>query len=155
MTPCPHHSACQAETLAHAEAICTRRKLRLTPLRRRVLELISASHAAVKAYDLIAKLSTEDHRVKPPTVYRSLDFLLENGLIHRVDSLNAFVSCSHPHETHEVRLLICQQCGDIQELSSPMLDQALRHALAQTSFTAQNTHLEIHGLCATCQQITL
>ena len=155
LAPMPHcndHAHCLEQALDQAETLCQAHGARLTPLRRRVLELVCASHAAIKAYDLISRLSTEDHRVKPPTVYRALDFLLEHGLIHRVDSLNAFVGCSHPHEPHEVRLLICDACGDIRELANPAFDQALELAIHQSGFKASRAHLEIHGLCAHCQE---
>lgn len=152
MSHCTHHDHCLAHALDQAETLCQSHGARLTPLRRRVLELIWASHEAVKAYDILSRLSTEDHTVKPPTVYRTLDFLLEHGLIHRVDSLNAFVGCPHPDQPHHVRLLICNQCGQVVELSNPSLDQALSRALAETGFQPTRAHLEIHGLCADCQQ---
>ncbi|MFZ5580225.1 MAG: Fur family transcriptional regulator [Pseudomonadota bacterium] len=152
MTHCDDHEHCLHHALDQAETLCRSHGARLTPLRRRVLELVWANHEAVKAYDLLARLSTEDRTVKPPTVYRALDFLLEQGLIHRVDSLNAYVGCTHPHEPHNVRLLICTDCGHIAELASPTLDQALAHALAETGFKPTRAHLEIHGLCADCQK---
>ena len=152
MNPCHHHASCQSHALEQAEQRCRNLGAKLTPLRRRVLELIWSNHQAVKAYELIDLLSTEDHSVKPPTVYRSLDFLLEHGLIHRIDSLNAFVGCSHPHEPHDVRLLICTQCQQVSELSDPNLDQALTLALAAHGFRPSRAHLEIHGLCAHCQE---
>ncbi|MEW5839087.1 MAG: transcriptional repressor [Pseudomonadota bacterium] len=152
MSHCSHHDHCLAQALAQAETLCQTQGVRLTPLRRQVLELVCASHAAIKAYDIIHQLSTEDHQVKPPTVYRTLDFLLEHGLIHRVDSLNAFVGCSHPQEPHEARLLICDSCGDIGELSDPALDRALQQAIDQAGFRTTRAHLEIHGLCAHCQE---
>ncbi len=154
MSHCNHHTLCLTQALEHAEALCQSQGARLTPLRRRVLELVCASHAAVKAYDLISRLSTEDHLVKPPTVYRALDFLLEHGLIHRVDSLNAFVGCTGAHNPHDVRLLICTQCGQISELANPALDATLQDALHASGFKASHTHLEIHGLCAHCQEAT-
>ena len=121
-------------------------------MRRRVLEMVFSSHEAVKAYELIERLSTEDHLVKPPTVYRTLDFLLEHGLIHRVDSLNAFVGCTTTHDPHDVRLLICRQCGEISELADHLLDESLQRALQASGFKASRTHLEIHGLCTHCQE---
>ncbi|HES76820.1 MAG TPA: transcriptional repressor [bacterium] len=152
MSHCNHHAHCLAQALDHAEALCQSHGARLTPLRRRVLELVCSSHAAIKAYDLIARLSTEDHLVKPPTVYRALDFLLEHGLVHRVDSLNAFVGCTTAHNPHDVRLLICTSCGEISELANLGLDQALTQAIHVSGFQPTQTHLEIHGLCAHCQE---
>ncbi len=148
-----HHTP-REHALGQAEALCQRHGARLTPLRRRVLELISSSDAAIKAYELMERLSTGGRMVKPPTVYRALDFLLEQGLIHRVDSLNAYVGCTHPQEPHDVRLLICTQCGQVTELADPMLDSSLALALSRSGFKPSRAHLEIHGLCARCQQNT-
>ena len=94
----PHdHSRCVAEALAEAEALCAKQGTRLTTLRKRVLELVWASHKPLGAYDILGVLSEEDgRRAAPPTVYRALDFLLENGLVHRIASLNAFIGCVHP-----------------------------------------------------------
>lgn len=152
MSNCSHHDTCLARALDQAESLCQNHGARLTPLRRRVLELIWSSHEAVKAYDLLDRLSSEDRTVKPPTVYRALDFLLQQGLVHRVDSLSAFVGCSHPQDPHDVRLLICTQCGQVTELADPALDETLARAIAQTGFKPTRAHLEIHGLCAHCQE---
>jgi len=143
-----HHSA--QDALQHAEALCAARGVRLTPLRRRVLELVQSRTEAVKAYDLLAQLSTEDHAAKPPTVYRALDFLLEQGLVHRVDSLNAFVGCNHPDTPHAAHLLLCTQCGWVQELHSDPLDAAIAQAVAATGFVTHHARLEVQGLCADC-----
>ena len=90
------HQGCVADALARAEDVCRQRGARLTPLRRRVLELVWDSHRAVKAYDLLAALGETAGAAKPPTVYRTLEFLMEHGLVHRIDSLNAFVGCPQP-----------------------------------------------------------
>ncbi|MDY0331335.1 MAG: transcriptional repressor [Thiomonas sp.] len=137
-------------TLSHAEALCAARGVRLTPLRRRVLELVQSRTEAVKAYDLLALLSTEDHAARPPTVYRALDFLLEQGLIHRVDSLNAFVGCKRPDTPHAAHFLLCERCGRVQELQSEAVDAAIVQAVAATGFVARRAHLEVQGLCAAC-----
>ncbi len=142
------------EALSHAEALCTARGVRLTPLRRRVLELVQSRTEAVKAYDLLAQLSTEDHAAKPPTVYRALDFLLEQGLIHRVDSLNAFVGCNHPDTPHAAHLLLCARCGRVEELHSNAVDAAIAKAVAATGFVARHARLEVQGLCAACAAAT-
>jgi Fur family zinc uptake transcriptional regulator len=147
--PSAHHHAAQ-DALQHAEALCAARGVRLTPLRRRVLELVQSRTDAVKAYDLLAQLSTENRAAKPPTVYRALDFLLEQGLVHRVDSLNAYVGCSHPDTPHAAHLLLCAQCGRVQELQSAALDAAIAQAVSAKGFVAQRARLEVLGLCADC-----
>jgi Fur family zinc uptake transcriptional regulator len=155
MTAHRHHpQEASQEALSHAEALCTARGVRLTPLRRRVLELVQSRTEAVKAYDLLAQLSTEDHAAKPPTVYRALDFLLEQGLIHRVDSLNAFVGCNHPDTPHAAHLLLCARCGRVEELHSDAVDIAIAKAVAATGFVARHARLEVQGLCAACAAAT-
>lgn len=145
----PHAHSAQ-EALSHAESLCAARGVRLTPLRRRVLELVQSRTEAVKAYDLLAQLSTEDHAAKPPTVYRALDFLLEQGLIHRVDSLNAFVSCNHPDQPHAAHLLLCERCGQVQELHNASMEAAIAKAVAATGFVTRHARLEVQGQCAAC-----
>ena len=152
MSPSHRHATAPAaqDALIHAERLCAARGVRLTPLRRRVLELVQSRTEAVKAYDLLAQLSTEDHAVKPPTVYRALDFLLEQGLIHRVDSLNAFVGCNHPDQPHAAHLLLCERCGRVQELHDASMDAVIHQAVAATGFVARHARLEVQGLCAAC-----
>ncbi|WP_298289123.1 Fur family transcriptional regulator [Thiomonas sp.] len=140
----------RTDALLHAERLCAARGVRLTPLRRRVLELVQARTEAVKAYDLLAQLSTEDHAAKPPTVYRALDFLLEQGLIHRVDSLNAFVSCDHPGSPHAAHLLLCTRCGRVEELHDAELDAVIARAATTGGFRPSRARLEVQGLCAAC-----
>ena len=105
------HHRCVADALAEAERLCVDRDVRLTELRKRVLELIWGSHAPVGAYAIMDLLRAEGRNAMPPTVYRALDFLLEQGLIHRIASLNAYIGCSHPADTHAMQYLICKRCG--------------------------------------------
>ncbi|MFP4295938.1 MAG: transcriptional repressor [Halothiobacillaceae bacterium] len=152
MSSCNHHQRCIDEAMAHAEAVCTRSGARLTPLRRRVLEAIWQSHEAVKAYSLIHDLSSEDHTLKPPTIYRTLDFLRGQGLIHRIESLNAYIGCDHPAELHDPQLLICDRCGHVEEVSSASIDTAIASAAKQAGFAVTRRTMEVHGLCCRCRQ---
>jgi Fur family zinc uptake transcriptional regulator len=118
------HRSCVTQAMATAARLCTERGARLTPLRRRVLELIwrghaPAKHAPVRAYDLLARLSDKGARAAPPTVYRALEFLLAHGLIHRIESLNAYVGCMHPEGAHGGQFLICEDCGAAAEVHDP------------------------------------
>lgn len=114
----PHdHAQCSSDALAEAQRICARRGVRLTETRQKVLELIWGDHAAVKAYDLLEQLSGPGRAVRPPTIYRALDFLLENGLIHRIESLNAYVGCPQPGGQHSSQFLICDACSIVIELT--------------------------------------
>ncbi|MBE0505803.1 MAG: transcriptional repressor [Marinospirillum sp.] len=138
--------------MAEADALCFRKGLRLTPTRRRVLELIVQSSGGAKAYDLLDALTTENASARPPTIYRAIDFLMSNGLIHRIESLNAYVSCACPEHAQAYQLLICEQCGEVQELHEEALDQQLEQAAAQQGFLIHKKNIEVHGLCRQCNQ---
>ena len=112
------HGDCIADALGMAEQVCAKRGARLTKLRRRVFELVWSSHAPVGAYDLLRHLARERDGAAPPTVYRALDFLRKHGLIHRIESLNAFVGCCTPGEAHAGQFLICSRCGAAASSSS-------------------------------------
>src|ERR1039458_9984114 len=98
-TPGHDHGRCASDAIAHAEAICAARKQRLTPVRRRVLEALLASHAPLGAYELIDRLALCGARPAPITIYRALDFLREQGLAHRIESRNAFIACVQNHDS--------------------------------------------------------
>ncbi|WP_135185881.1 Fur family transcriptional regulator, partial [Pseudomonas syringae] len=134
----PHdHSHCVHSAL-EADALCAKQGLRLTTLRRRVLELVWQSHKPLGAYDILAVLSDEDgRRAAPPTVYRALDFLLENGLVHRIASLNAFTGCNHPTHAHQGQFLICRLCHAAIELQHPAISNAVVDAAAGVGFAVE------------------
>ena len=145
------HGHCMAEALATAERLCARRGARLTRLRRRVLELVWTSHAPVGAYELLRLLSREHPSAAPPTIYRALDFLLQHGLIHRIESLNGFVGCPAPAAEHTGQFLICRDCGAAAELADPRIDQAISSGAAAHGFTVERRTVELSGLCQACQ----
>lgn len=140
------------EVVQEVENRCRQRGLRLTPTRKRVLELVLSSDGPVKAYDLLDQLKAEQPNAAPPTIYRALDFLLENHFIHRLESLNAFVSCFHPAESHQGQFLICDQCQSVHELHDHSLSQKLLAAARQEKFHPSRQVLEIYGLCQTCRE---
>ncbi len=144
------HGRCVGRALSRAEALCRQRGARLTRMRRRVLELIWDSHKAVKAYDLLDRLSESEKSVRPPTVYRALEFLMAHGLVHRVDSLNAFVGCSGSDEQHNAQFLICQECGEVSELDGAVIGQAVAHQAARAGFNVRRQMVELHGECPAC-----
>lgn len=146
------HSLCVRGALAEAERLCTDRGARLTPLRRRVLELVWASHRPLGAYELLDQLAREGHKPAPPTIYRALDFLLEHRLIHRLSSLNAYLGCSHPGDVHAGYFLICQGCGDAEELAeTDGLRAAISSAAETSGFQVRQGALELSGLCRQCR----
>lgn len=148
----PHdHDSCVDQALTDARAICQRRNTRLTPTRERVLELIWQSHQPLGAYDVLAQLSDDGHNAAPPTVYRALDFLQQNGLVHRIASLNAFIGCTHAGEHHTGMFLICQACGNVLELAAPAVSDSIQAAAQAESFAPKDITLEIAGVCPRCQ----
>lgn len=150
----PHdHSHCVSHALTEAETICERQGLRLTALRKRVLELVWQSHKPLGAYDILGVLSEEDgRRAAPPTVYRALDFLLEHGLVHRIASLNAFIGCNHPQHAHQGQFLICRGCHAAIELEQPAISQAIISEAAVVGFAVESQTVEVVGLCAGCRE---
>jgi Fur family zinc uptake transcriptional regulator len=147
-----NHKACLADALRQAEAACQRRGARLTALRRRVLELVWASHAPVKAYDLLDQLRAEHAKAAPPTVYRALDFLVAEGLIHRIESLNAFIGCAGPAHAHQGQFLICRICGAAAELNDPEIAALLKEKAARLGFRIDQPTVELKGLCPRCDK---
>mgnify|MGYP001627321270 CR=1 FL=1 len=150
----PHdHAHCVHDALAEAERLCTERGVRLTDIRRRVLELVWASHQPLGAYDILDKLTAEGHKPAPPTVYRALDFLQEQGLVHRIASRNAFVGCNHPADRHTGYFLLCQCCGNAEEIGEGgALGKAVAAAARAADFEVQSQTLELAGTCRHCRQ---
>ena len=144
------HSVCIANAVEEAERICAERGSRFTDLRRRILTMIWQGHSAVKAYDLLDQLAAEGGSAKPPTVYRALDFLMEEGLVHKIESLNAYIGCPHPSEDHISQFLICDKCETVTEMASPALAKAVKGAATSQSFTVKRQTLELHGTCESC-----
>jgi Fur family transcriptional regulator, zinc uptake regulator len=137
--------------LARAEDVCTRAGESLTPLRRRVLELLYAANGPAKAYDLLEGMKTEaGAAAKPPTVYRALEFLTRLGLAHRVESLNAFVACDVGACARTTIFLICRGCGRAEEFDAGHAAHDVEEAAKLKSFTVERTMIEAHGLCAAC-----
>lgn len=147
-----NHEQCISTAIAAAEHLCLSRGAQLTPLRHKVLELILKSHQAVKAYDLLDQIRPVNDAAKPATVYRALDFLLEQGLIHRVESLNAFVGCHRSGSNHDQLLLICSVCRNIEERPAALVIQALSGELDTAGFMPQRKTIEIHGVCKDCRE---
>lgn len=148
-----HHVEGAASFVAAVERACNERGLRLTPIRARVLQLIADAGQPVKAYDLLDRVRAGEGpgASAPPTVYRALDFLLANGFIHKLESVNAFVACHHPNAAqHSVPFLICDRCHSAVELEDSAVVDALDARARALGFVPQAQTLEVHGLCAKC-----
>jgi Fur family zinc uptake transcriptional regulator len=149
--PAEHdHKKCVSEALGTAEHLCVVRGVQLTPIRHQVLELVWESHKAVKAYELLDRIKPLQNTAKPATIYRALDFLIEQGLIHRVESLNAFVGCSSSGHQHEQLLLICKHCNEVEERLATEVMQALSQEFDQAGFIVHSKAIEVHGICVKC-----
>ncbi len=138
-----------ADALEAAQARCEADRQKLTPPRRRVLELLLQAHGPVKAYDLISSFS-DSAAAKPPTIYRALEFLETQGLAHRLESLNAYIACRLGDGSHAAAFLICDCCGATKEID-PAAAQAVRDAAAQAGYTVDALTVEARGRCAACR----
>ncbi|GEK46613.1 transcriptional repressor [Bisbaumannia pacifica] len=140
------------QLLERAERQCQARGARFTPIRRRVLALIADSPGGLKAYDLLDRLALEHAAARPPTVYRALDFLIEQGLVHRIESLNAYVACPCPEHAHGFQLLICRHCGRVEELHLDDVDAQLAGRARELGFRVERQTIELLGSCDDCRQ---
>jgi Fur family zinc uptake transcriptional regulator len=147
------HDRCTADGIAHAERICAARAQKFTPIRRQVLQALLASHRPLGAYEVIDALAQSTARPAPITVYRALDFLMGNGLVHRIESRNAYLACAHDHDAAAmVAFLICDRCGSVGEIPAAPVAQSLSVAARATGFAPKLSVVEITGTCAHCQK---
>jgi Fur family zinc uptake transcriptional regulator len=145
------HRRCIELALAEAARLCRTRGARLTPIRRRVLELVWANHKPVGAYEILGALRNYHASAAPPTVYRALEFLLQQGFVHRIESLNAFVGCPHPSDLHAGQFLICVDCGAVAELDARALAASISRQASRIGFEVSQTTLEVAGHCQYCK----
>ena len=148
-----HHVHDAAGFVAAVERACSERGLRLTEIRARVLGLVADAGKPIKAYDLLDKVREGEGAgaAAPPTVYRALDFLLANGFIHKLESVNAFVACHHPNAAqHSAPFLICDGCHKAVELEDEHVVATLDAQARALGFSPQTQTLDVHGLCAEC-----
>ena len=144
------HTKCTEKLISRAEQICAQRGSRFTEQRKQVLVSVAESHNAVGAYEIIERLANGDIKPAPITVYRALDFLLEHDLVHKVESRNAFVACNHSHTEASAALLICEQCGTVDEIVEPSTTELLLQAVSAQGFKMKKTMIEVSGLCGHC-----
>jgi Fur family transcriptional regulator, zinc uptake regulator len=150
----PHdHSACTDSALLRAEEICAVTGARLTPVRRRALEILLETHQAMGAYEVLDRLAEDGFGHQPPVAYRALDFLVDQGLVHRIQRLNAFTACTHPggHADAPV-FLICERCRVVAEAPGRSVQDALARAADEVGFGVERAHVEALGLCPSCRE---
>ena len=150
MTSCNNHNKCFENSFEAAEEICNKQDVRFTDLRQKIFAIILQNHQPSKAYDVLNILQKEDPAAKPATVYRGLDFLLENGLIHKLHSSNTFVACWHPLKHQKCSFLICNKCHEVQECCDQNLTEEIKQIGLKNNFKIEETTIEIRGVCASC-----
>jgi Fur family zinc uptake transcriptional regulator len=151
--PTHDHDQCVEEAVADAVRICRERGSRFTERRRQVLELIWTSHEPVGAYEILDMMNAKKSaRIAPMTVYRAIDFLMANGLVHRIASRNVYVGCSHPDSRHAGYFLICRECGRVAEYDEDVISSVLRDGAQHAGFDAISPMIEIEGRCLDCRE---
>lgn len=144
------HQICVDQALRSAEKHCADTGLRLTPVRRKVLELLLQQHRALGAYAILDMLRDAGFGSQPPVAYRALDFLSEHGFVHKIERLNAFVACAHPGESHSPAFMICRVCEAVAEAHSTPAKGALGDAARAVGFQIEKTVVEAEGVCPDC-----
>lgn len=147
----PGHEGDVAAGLERAEALARSRGLRLTPVRRRVLEILLGAGRALGAYDVLDRLAQDGYSRQPPVAYRALEFLVDNGFAHRIRRLNAFAACAHPHEDHEAMFLICERCHALTEAPAAAAHRAIETAARAAGFAVGGITVEALGTCSSCR----
>jgi Fur family transcriptional regulator, zinc uptake regulator len=146
------HARCSADVISHAEALCSQRAQKLTAPRRRVLEALAASHRPLGAYDIIDIIARKASRPAPITVYRALEFLMKQGLVHRIETRNAYLACVHNHDIGAmVAFFICDVCGAVGEAATAAVAHELAAAARRAGFKPAISVIEISGTCAHCR----
>ncbi len=145
-----NHKECSKKVIKHAAQMCGDNSLNLTPIRKKVLEIISENHKPAKAYDVLARLKDEGFSDKPPTVYRALDFLIENKMVHKLSTINAYVACFSDKPSEVSCFLICEKCQDIEEFYDDNLVKAINAIGRNKKVIMKNINLEIEFKCGNC-----
>jgi Fur family zinc uptake transcriptional regulator len=146
------HDQCVATAITEAEAQCAATGARFTPVRRAALEILLREHRALGAYELLDRLRDSGFGSQPPVAYRALDFLVENGFVHKIERLNAFVACAHPGASHSPAFLICRKCDAVAEAHSAPARGTLGEAARATGFKIERTVVEALGVCPSCAE---
>lgn len=148
------HSRCITTALSEAETRCAEQKLHLTPVRRRVLEILLQRHRAMGAYEILDLLAADGLGSQPPVAYRALDFLVQHGFAHRIERINAYTACAHPEQDHVPAFLICRGCKAVAEAETELEQGRLGVAAMATGFAIERIVVEAEGLCPACQEDT-
>ncbi len=145
-----NHEVCVTDAIAAADARCAEESLRFTEVRRKVLEILLQEHRALGAYAILDRLREEGFGSQPPIAYRALEFLVDNGFVHKIERLNAFVACAHPGENHSPAFMICRLCDAVAEAHATPARGTLGSAAKATGFRIEKTVVEAEGVCPSC-----
>lgn len=130
---------------------CEKKGARFTPVREKVFRLLAQSDGGVGAYDLLEQLKQSEPNAKPATIYRALEFLAEQGFTHKIESTNAYLLCHHFDHSHPAQLLVCDSCGNVEELHSDVISNELQNKAQVSGFEISKQTVEAHGICRNCQ----
>ncbi len=144
------HGHCIERAVAAAERVCSAKELNLTPIRKRVLEIVWRQHEPIGAYEILAELAKDGGHPAPQTVYRALEFLQGAGLVHRLDTLNAFLGCDRPEARHCGQFLVCSRCRRVAEIEDSVLNRSLRARARSLGFRLDASPVEIKAICSAC-----
>jgi Fur family transcriptional regulator, zinc uptake regulator len=144
------HDRCIRRAVSAAERVCAAKQISLTPLRKRILEIVWRQHEPIGAYEILAEIAKDREKAAPPTVYRALEFLQDAGLVHRLDSLNAFLGCERPESPHAAQFLVCGNCRRVAEIEDPVLNRALLERARALGFHVEDSAVEIKARCTEC-----
>jgi len=146
------HASCISDCIAVADSQCKAQGLQLTPVRRRVLEILLQQHQSLGAYEILDRLRNEGLGSQPPVAYRALDFLVKHGFAHKIERLNAFIACTHPGQSHAPVFMICRLCNAVAETHTDLGKGQLGQLARNAGFQIERTVVEAEGLCPTCQK---
>jgi Fur family transcriptional regulator, zinc uptake regulator len=148
------HARCIQRAIATAEKVCAARRVNLTPLRKRIFEIVWRQHEPIGAYEILAELSREREKAAPPTVYRALEFLQQARLVHRLDTLNAFLGCDRPEEEHAGQFLVCSVCRRVAEIEDSVASRTLHDRARSLGFRLEASAVEIKAVCTQCCKVS-
>lgn len=146
------HASCISDCVKIADTQCKAQGLQLTPVRRRVLEILLQQHRSIGAYEILDHLREEGMGSQPPVAYRALDFLVKHGFAHKIERLNAFIACTHPGQIHAPVFMICLQCNAVAESPTDLSEGRLGTMAQNAGFQIERTVVEVEGLCPKCQK---
>jgi len=142
----------QGGVIEKAITLCKEKGLRLTKQRQQVLEILSESHKPMGAYDILQSIQKTMPKAAPPLIYRALDFLQEVGLVHKLETLHAYMGCAHPEHEHAGQFLICDHCGEVTEIDDEQITKSVSNAAVATGFKPAHDVVEVLGICADCSK---